>query len=342
MPAVTAKVVVTHWVEEEVIEVLRPHARVEANRTRDTWPREVLLEQCRDADAVMVFMPDRVDEEFLAACPALRIVGGALKGCDNIDVEACTRRGIWVTIVPDLLTTPTAELALGLLLALTRNIVVGDRAMRQGGFQGWQPRLYGLALEGTTVGILGFGAVGQMVARRLGGFDLRIQYTDPAVASPPPALGDARAVGLPELMATSDHVILCAPLNPGSLHLLDARTLQQLKPGATVVNVGRGSVVDEEAVAAALQGGRLAGYAADVYELEDRSRPDRPQGVAGGILTAEGRTVLTPHLGSAVATSRQAIAHAATACMVAVLSDRAPAHAVNDPTRAASDSSSST
>ena len=327
----SAKAVVTHWVEEEALELLRPHARVEANRTRDTWPREQLIEHCREADAVMVFMPDRVDEEFLSACPALRIVAGALKGCDNIDVDACTARGVWVTIVPDLLTAPTAELAVGLLLALTRNIVVGDQAMREGGFEGWRPRLYGLPLEGTTVGILGFGAVGQMVARRLGGFDLRIQYTDPGVASPPPDLRRARAVDLQALLTTSDHLILCAPLNSDTMHLLDARALQHLRPNATIVNVGRGSVVHEEAVAAALQEGRLAGYAADVYELEDRSRPDRPESVAGGILIEPGRTVLTPHLGSAVASSRRAIAQAAASCMVDVLAGRTPSHAVNDP-----------
>ena len=135
-----------------------------------------------DADAIMVFMPDSLNEDFLRACPNLKIVAAALKGCDNFDVEACTRLGIWFTIVLDLLTEPTAELALALLLGLARNVMEGDRLIRTGDYQSWRPILYGTGLAGSTVGIIGYGAVGRALARMLQGFSCRVQYFDPSVA----------------------------------------------------------------------------------------------------------------------------------------------------------------
>ena len=131
-------IVLTHWVHKEVIELLAPHGEILLNQTRDTLPKELLMERMRKATAMMAFMPDCVDDAFLEECPQLRIIGAALKGYDNFDVEACTRNGVWLTIVPDLLTIPTAELAIGLMLALARNIGPGDNWVRSGKFHGWQ------------------------------------------------------------------------------------------------------------------------------------------------------------------------------------------------------------
>ena len=131
------KVVLTHWVHPEIIELLREKAEVVANPGRKTLPREVLLERAKDADALMAFMPDCIDETFLKACPRLKIIGAALKGFDNFDVDACTRHGVWLTIAPDLLTIPTAELTVGLVLGITRNMLEGDRHIRSGQFAGW-------------------------------------------------------------------------------------------------------------------------------------------------------------------------------------------------------------
>ena len=158
------RVVITQRAFPETIDLLSPHAEVFVDTP------------ARDADALMVFMPDSLDEEFLRACPNLKIVAAALKGCDNFDVEACTRLGIWFTIVPDLLTEPTAELALALMLGLARNVMAGDRLIRSGKFQGWRPILYGTGLAGSTVGIIGYGAVGRALARMLQGFSCRVQY----------------------------------------------------------------------------------------------------------------------------------------------------------------------
>ena len=143
---------------------------------------EALAARAARASALLVFMPDRVDVPLLDACPELRIVAGAFKGADNVDVEACTARGVWVTVVPDLLSASTAELAVGLIIAVARRIREGDAAVRGGQFAGWRPALYGTGLEGTAVGIVGMGSLGRAIARRLSGFGCRLAYTDPAVA----------------------------------------------------------------------------------------------------------------------------------------------------------------
>jgi phosphonate dehydrogenase len=306
-------VVVTHRVHAEVENLLRAHAVVDVNASSDSWPRAELLRRLADADAVVVFMPDRVDEEFLAAAPRLRVVAGAFKGGDNVDLAACARRGVRTTIVEDLLTAPTADLAVALLLALTRNVVAGDRRVREPGYAGWRPTLYGAGIAGRTVGVLGFGRLGRAIAARVEPFGAVVRAHDPA------ATDDPRFVALDDLLAASDHLVLAAPLVASTFHVLDAAGLARIKPGAFLVNVGRGSVVDESAVAAALASGRLAGYAADVFEFEDLSRADRPRGIAPALLGFLDRTVFTPHLGSAVADVRRAIELSAARSVIEVL-----------------------
>jgi phosphonate dehydrogenase len=183
---VSVRVVITQRPFRETIELLAPHTEV------------IIGPPSRDADALMVFMPDSLDEDFLRECPNLKIVAAALKGCDNFDVEACTRLGIWFTVVPDLLTEPTAELALALMLGLARNVPAGDRLIRSGEFQGWRPILYGTGLAGSTVGIIGFGAVGRALARMLEGFSCRVLYHDSVAEESTP---------LDAVLASSDFVL---------------------------------------------------------------------------------------------------------------------------------------
>jgi phosphonate dehydrogenase len=257
----------------------------------------------------MVFMPDAVDDAFLDACPRLKVVSAALKGYDNFDVAACRRRGIRFAIVPDLLTVPTAELAVALLLGVSRNVLEGDRLVRSGCFPGWRPVLFGTGLSESIVGIVGMGAVGQAIAERLSGFRPRLLYSDPAPPEPDreAALGLKRT-SFPELLRRSDFVVLAAPLRRDTLHLINGETIAWMKPNAYLVNISRGSVVDEEAVAGALRGGKLAGYAADVFAFEDWARPDRPREIPKVLLDETGRTLFTPHLGSAVGPVRREVA----------------------------------
>ena len=325
------KVVLTHWVHPEIIELLREKAEVVANPGRKTLPREVLLERAKDADALMAFMPDCIDEAFLKACPRLKIIAAALKGFDNFDVDACTRHGVWLTIAPDLLTIPTAELTVGLVLGITRNMLEGDRHIRSGQFAGWRPELYGLGLYGRTAGIVGLGLVGRAVAERLKGFGMNLVYSD-EISLPP---DEEEQLGLTKvtfsgLLDSSDIVIPLLPLTDRTFHLFDRNALARMKKGSYLVNACRGSVVDEMAVVESLEKRHLAGYAADVFEMEDWIRPDRPRSIPKALLENTAQTFFTPHLGSAVDDVRIEIERYCARSIFQALDGKIPEGKVND------------
>ena len=165
-----AKVVVTNPIFPETAALLAERCVLGVNPGPEPWPVEEVRRRCADADGLLAFMTDVVDAAFLAGCPRLKVVAGALKGWDNFDVAACTASGVWLTAVPDLLAAPTAELAVGLAVGLCRNALAGDRAVRAG-FKGWRAQLYGTGLAGSIVGVAGMGRVGRAVARRLAGFE---------------------------------------------------------------------------------------------------------------------------------------------------------------------------
>lgn len=321
------EVVVTHKVFPETIDLLRT-AGVVRTPAGERFRNGELETALGTVSAAMVFMPDRVDNRFLAAAPHLSVVAAALKGYDNIDVAACTARGVWVSIVPDLLTVPTAELAIGLLIGLARHLREADAHVRSDGFSGWTPRFYGLSIESSTVGIIGMGAVGRAVAKRLSGFDCRILYCDeqPVPTTAAGIVADRRP--LDALLAESDMVVLCLPLHDGTLHLLNAERLALMPQHALLINPARGSLVDEAAVAVSLSQGRLGGYAADVYELEDLSRPDRPRAISATLL-AHPRTLFGAHIGSATIKARKAIEARAAENVLDVLAGRTPRDAIN-------------
>lgn len=329
------RVVITHTVHQEVLDLLGAECDLDANQTPDTLPAEEIIRRVSHADAMMAFMPDRVDAGFLAACPKLRIIGAALKGYDNFDVAACTARGVWLSFVPDLLTVPTAELAIGLAIGLTRKMIPADARVRGGKFTGWRPEFYGLGINGSTIGIVGMGAIGTALAERLNGWGATLLYADQTPASDAAAarLGIARR-GLDRLLAESDIVILALPLAADTVHVINETTLGLMKPGAYLVNPCRGSVVSEAAVLAALSSGRLGGYAADVFEFEDRAREDRPRDIPSGLLDHP-NTIFSPHIGSAVQKVRLAIELRAAENILQALSGQRPMDAANDPRQAA-------
>ncbi len=325
-------IVATHRIFPETRRLLvDAGALVAPGEGEEALPSEVLRRAAADATALLAFMPDRVDDAFLAASPNLKIVAGALKGYDNFDGEACAGRGVWLTIVPDLLTIPAAELTIGLMISLARQIGAGDAFIRGGNYRGWRPAFYGRGLAGETVGFVGFGAIGRAIAARLRAFDMTLLYADPKPldAATERDFGITR-LPLDELLARADYIIAAAPLTAATLHLLGDATLSRVKPGALLINVARGSVVDEAAVARALQHGRLGGYAADVFEMEDWQRADRPRDIAAALL-AHPNTVLTPHLGSAVISARQAIERRAAENILDALAGRVPRDAIYGP-----------
>jgi phosphonate dehydrogenase len=330
------RVCLTNAVFPEVIAYLEKFAEVDANTSIEPLSRDEFLARASRADALMVFMNDSLDAALLDQCPKLRVVAAALKGCDNFDVEACTGRGIWFTIVPDLLTIPTAELAIALALGLARKVLEGDRFVRSGRFAGWRAMLYGAGFSGKTAGIAGMGALGRALAARLAAFGMKILYTDP-LALPVKVGKELRAVRVEptELFYASDFLFLVMPLSPETVHTYGEDALGMMKSSAFLINVGRGSVVDEAAVAQALASGKLAGYAADVFEMEDWARADRPRSVHPELLGQADKTLFTPHLGSAVAEVRLEIEMRAARNIVEALAGRWPPDAINEPRRRA-------
>jgi phosphonate dehydrogenase len=321
------RIVVTSRSFPETIELLAQWGTPVVNQALEPWPTDVLAKKSADAVAMMAFMPDSVDDTFLSACPKLKIVACALKGYDNFDVEACTRRGIWLTIVPDLLTEPTAELTIGLMLALSRHVLKADEYIRAGRFAGWRPMLYGTSIDRSAVGILGGGAVGKAIARKLVGFDCRTLVYDQKPDGSLPR--NASWASLEDTVRAADFLVLALPLTPSTLHLVNEALLKQLKPGCLLINPARGSLVNETHVANALRTGSLGGYAADVYEMEDWARADRPRSLHPELLGMRDRTLFTAHLGSAVTAVRREIERDAAMNIGEALSGQRPHGAVN-------------
>jgi glyoxylate reductase len=269
------------------------------------WPpaRDELLARVAGKDGLMLMLTDQVDDELLdAAGPQLRIVADYAVGIDNLDVEACRRRGVVVSNTPDVLTETTAELTLAIVLALLRRVAEGDRLIRRGEQWIWAPNLMlGRGLASLTLGLVGYGRIGRAVARLADAHGMDVIHS-------------TRSSGIPleELLVTADVVSLHLPLSDESRHLIDAAALAQMKPSAVLVNVSRGPIVDEEALVRALREGRIAGAALDVFEREPEVHP--------GLLELE-NVVLVPHLGSATLETREAMGMLCVGALRAVLLD---------------------
>jgi phosphonate dehydrogenase len=324
------RVVITHWVHDDVIDHLQQFSTPVPVTSRTVLSRDEVLTRARDADGLLACMTDRVDDDLLDRCPRLRVISATLKGYDNFDGAACARHGVWLTALPHQLTAPTAELCVGLVIGLMRHVVAGDRHVRSGAFRGWRPELYGAGLAGSTVGMIGMGAIGQAVARRLRAFDARVLYHDVRPLTPEhEAELDVRRASLDELLSASHVVLPLLPLRDDTAGLLNRSALGRMRTGAYLVNVSRGSLVDEVAVADALESGRLGGYAADVFAVEDWARADRPSRIDPALLMHP-HTLFTPHLGSGVDDVRRAMSHAAVDQIAQALAGRRPEYAVND------------
>jgi glyoxylate reductase len=273
----------------------------------DVWPEpsppppDVLRERTAQADALLCMLTDPVDAELLEAAPLLRAIANYAVGSDNIDVEAARARGIAVGVTPGVLTDATADIAFALLLAIARRLPEGEAAVRSGEWTTWEPDwLLGRDVHGATLGIVGRGRIGDAVARRADGFGMTVVH-------------HSRSSGVPleELLEQADFVSLHVPLTPETRHLIDAEALARMQPTAYLVNTARGGVVDQDALAAALRDGTIAGAALDVTDPEPLP-PDDP------LLDAPNLIVL-PHLGSATHATRRAMADLAVDNLLAAL-----------------------
>jgi len=270
-----------------------------------------------DGDAWVTLLTDRVDAARLTIAPRLRLVANVAVGVDNLDLAACRAAGVVVTNTPGVLTEATADLAFGLLLAAARRIAEADRLVRALHWKGWNPALLvGKRVHGATLGIVGLGRIGQAVARRARGFGMPIVYAQRERLAPEleRALG-ARFAGLDELLETSDFVSLHCPLTPDTRGLLSSARMARMKEGSVLVNTARGPVVDEAALALALERGPLAAAGLDVFENEPDVLP---------ALLARPNVVLSPHIASAESQTREAMARMAVDNVLAVLGGAAP------------------
>lgn len=295
-------VLVTRRIQPDLLARLRAHCDVDSNDDDTPLSHAALIARLQGRAGVFVTPGEPIDAALVAACPDLRAVCSMGVGYNNIDVAACLARGIAVTNAPGVLTETTADLGFALMLAAARRVGEGERLLRRGEWTRWSVDfMTGADVHGSTLGILGMGRIGQAIARRGAlGFGMRVIYhnrrrLDPADEAP---LG-ARWVTLDALLAACDHLVIVVPYGPASHHLIGAAQLAHMKPTATLTNIARGGVVDDAALAVALRAGRLAAAGLDVFEGEPHVHPallDLPN------------AVLTPHIGSASAATRHAMA----------------------------------
>jgi len=297
-----AHVFVTRQLPGDALERLAAEHDVEVWPEHMPPPRRALLSHVADAEGLLSLLVDQVDAELIDAAPKLRAVANYAIGFDNIDVEAAARRGIQVGNTPDVLTDATADLAWALMLAVARRIVEAHQDAVGGRWHTWEPQGWvGVDVHGATLAVVGAGRIGRAVARRASGFDMEVVMVD---------LGD----DLHGALERADFVSVHTPLTPETEHLIDADALARMKPTAILVNTARGPIVDQDALAAALHEGRLAGAGLDVTVPEPLP-PDHPLYRAPNLL-------IVPHIGSATATARAAMADRAVDNLLAALDDR--------------------
>lgn len=302
--------------------ILDAHFDVEYWTVPERISRAELLKRVADKEALVCLLTEKVDQQLLDAAPKLRIAATVSVGFDNIDVPACTRRGVAATHTPGVLDETTADFAWTLLMAIARRLLEGDAWMRSGTWPGWDlDQLLGGDVWGKTLGILGFGRIGRGVARRALGFRMRVLYSD-AVRAPIDAERDLHAefVDRDRLFRESDFISIHVPLLPDTRHLISKENLEKMKPTAYLINTSRGPVVDEAALVNALENRRIAGAALDVYENEPKVHLE---------LIPRKDVILAPHIASASVDTRTRMAVMAANNVVAMFDGRRPPNALN-------------
>ncbi|MBX6396590.1 MAG: D-glycerate dehydrogenase [Alicyclobacillaceae bacterium] len=309
---------VTRKLPDEALQIARDRCELRIwNRESEPVPRQVLLEEVKRAEGLVTVLTERIDEELLEAAPRLKVVANMAVGYDNIDVAACRRRGVIVTNTPDVLTETTADLAWALLLATARRLPQAAEQVRRGQWTTWSPLgMTGIDVYAKTLGILGMGRIGEAVAKRARGFDMKVLYHNRRRRPESEARLGAEYRSFPDLLAESDFLVVLTPLTPETRHLIGRDELRRMKPSAVLINVSRGPVVDEAALYEALRDGVIWGAGLDVYERE-------PIGADHPLLQLD-NTVCLPHIGSATVATRTAMARLAVANAVQVLTGGSP------------------
>ena len=321
------KILVTQRVPDPAYPLLEAIGEVEANMEEGViWPYEELLRRGPGHDYIYCLLTDNIDKRFLEACaaanPRTKMIANMAVGFNNIDVEAATRLGIAVSNTPGVLSDTTADLAFALLMATARRIPEAERFLRAGKYTGWGPLLFcGAEVHHSTLGLVGAGRIGKIMARRASGFEMKVLYYDVYRMSPEEeARYHATYLPLDELLQQADFVSIHTPYMPSTHHLISERELNLMKPGAILINTARGPIVDEKALVRALQSGKIAGAGLDVFENEPAVEPE--------LLTME-NVVLLPHIASASLKTRTLMATMASDNLVAHFHGQRPPNILN-------------
>jgi glyoxylate reductase len=330
-PRSQRKVFVTRAIDPAALARLRATAAVTVWRGDGPPPASALRSALTDADALLSMLTDKIDAHIIEKALRLRVISNLAVGVDNIDLEAATRAGIAVGHTPGVVTDATADLAFGLLMATARRIAEGDRHVRAGKWRTWGPMtMLGRDVHSSTLGLIGFGAIGQAMARRAMGFAMRVLYLKHSSTRRTPSHNDSQlasavAVSLPRLLAQSDYVSIHVPLTAKTHHMIGARELARMKPGAVLINTARGPVVDQAALAAALKSGHLGAAGLDVTDPEPISSRDP--------LLRFDNVVITPHIGTASVAARASMAAMAVDNILEVFAGRVPRWCANEKVR---------
>lgn len=319
------RILVARAIFPDIVDRLRQHFDVEDNPEDVIWSPAELAARLADKDGAFTTGSQRIDADLLAATPRLRVVANMAVGYNNFDVDAMTAAGVQGTNTPDVLTETTADFGFALLMATARRMTESEHYLRAGQWTKWSYDMFsGSDVHGSTLGIIGMGRIGQGIARRgAHGFGMKVVYHNRSQLSPAlEAECKATYVGKEELLRTADHVMLVVPYTAASHHTIGAAELALMKPTATLINIARGGIVDDAALAAALRDQRIAAAGLDVFEGEPQVHPD--------LLTVP-NVVLTPHIASATVPTRRAMANLAADNLIAFFDGRGALTPVNTP-----------
>ncbi len=321
--ATRPRILVTRAIFPEVAERLSEHFDVESNAQDEDWSRDELLRRLQGKEGALTFGLERIDADLLAQCPRLKICANMTVGYNNFDLDAMRAAGVLGTNAPDVLTETTADFGFALLMATARRVTESEHFLRAGKWTRWQYEMFsGAEVHGSTLGIIGMGRIGQAIARRAAfGFGMQVVYHNRSrLDAALEAECRATYVSKQELLKTADHVLLVVPYSKESHHTIGAAELALMKPTAALINIARGGIVDDVALAAALRGQRIAAAGLDVFEGEPKVHPD---------LLACSNIVLTPHIASATVGTRRAMAMLAVDNLIGYLVDGKAATPLN-------------
>ncbi len=318
-------ILIARAVFPEIIAQLGQHFEVESNQADEVWDKAQLIQRLQGKEGAFTTGGDRIDADVLAACPELKVCANMAVGYNNFDLDAMTEAGVLATNAPDVLTETTADFGFALLMATARRVAESEHYLRAGTWTKWSYDMFaGSDIHNSTLGILGMGRIGQGIARRgAHGFGMKVIYHNRSrLDAKLEAECKARYVSRDELLTTADHLVLVLPYSAASHHSIGAAELAMMKPTATLVNIARGGIVDDAALAAALRDKTIAAAGLDVFEGEPKVHPD--------LLTVP-NVVLTPHIASATIPTRMAMAQLAADNLIAFFSGKPPLTPLNSP-----------